>query len=79
MSRFLSGRADLKTPLMAILRRFSEQRLPAVIFGGALRDLMVHGPTTEPRDVDVVVDGASVEELTRLFQDVVVRRTRLEG
>jgi len=71
VSRFLSSRARLKTPLMAILRRFSEQRLPAVIFGGALRDLMVHGPTTEPRDVDVVVDGASVEELTRLFQDVV--------
>ena len=79
VSRFLSSRARLKTPLMAILRRFSEQRLPAVIFGGALRDLMVHGPTTEPRDVDVVVDGASVEELTRLFQDVVVRRTRFGG
>jgi hypothetical protein len=79
VSRFLSSRARLKAPLIAVLRRFRERRLPAVIFGGALRDLMVHGPTTEPRDVDVVVDGASIEDLTKLFQDVVVRRTRFGG
>jgi len=79
VSRFLNSRARLKAPLIGILRRFSERRLPAVIFGGALRDLMVHGPSTEPRDVDVVVDGASVEDLARLFQDVVVRRTRFGG
>ena len=40
---------------------------------------MVHGAGTEPRDVDVVVDGASIEDLTKLFQDVVVRRTRFGG
>jgi hypothetical protein len=79
VSRFLNSRARLKAPLIAVLRRLSERRLPSVIFGGALRDLMVHGPATEPRDVDVVVDGASVEDLTKLFQDVVVRRTRFGG
>jgi hypothetical protein len=79
VSRFLSSRARLKAPLISVLRRFSERRLHAVIFGGTLRDLMVHGPRTEPRDVDVVVDGASVEDLARLFQDVVVRRTRFGG
>lgn len=79
VSRFLNSRARLKAPLIAALRRLSEQKLPAVIFGGALRDLMVHGPAAEPRDIDVVVDGASVEELTNLFRDVVVRRTRFGG
>src|ERR1035438_6552739 len=79
VSQFLSSKARLKAPLISFLRRFSERRLPAVIFGGTLRDLMVHGPTTEPRDIDVVVDGASIEDLTNLFQDVVVRRTRFGG
>jgi hypothetical protein len=79
VSRFLNSRARLKAPLIAVLRRFGERRLPAVIFGGALRDLMVHGPKTEPRDVDVVVDGASIEDLAKLFHDVVVRRTRFGG
>lgn len=79
VSRFLNNRARLKAPLIAVLRRFSERQLPAVIFGGTLRDLMVHGAGTEPRDVDVVVDGASIEDLTKLFQDVVVRRTRFGG
>jgi|ERR1019366_1741183 hypothetical protein len=79
VSRFLSSRARLKAPLIDVLRRFSERRLSAVIFGGTLRDLMVHGPRTEPRDVDVVVDGASVQDLAKLFQDVVVRRTRFGG
>jgi hypothetical protein len=79
VSQFLSSKARLKAPLISFLRRFKERRLPAVIFGGTLRDLMVHGPRTEPRDVDIVVDGASIQDLAKLFEDVVVRRTRFGG
>ncbi len=79
VSRFLTSNSRIKAPLRAALKRLSEKRLPAVIFGGALRDLMVHGPATEPRDVDIVVDGASVEELAVLFSDVLVRKTRFGG
>jgi hypothetical protein len=79
VSRFLTRKSRLKTPLRAALRRLSEKRWPAVIFGGALRDLMVHGSSTEPRDVDIVVDGASIEELAKLFSDVLIRRTRFGG
>lgn len=39
---------------------------------------MLRGPSTEPRDVDVVVE-ASLDDLARLFQDVLVRRTRFGG
>ncbi len=79
VSGFLASKARLKTPLMATLRRLSQEKLPAVIFGGALRDLMVQGPSTEPRDVDIVVDRASVDDLAKLFSDVLVRRTRFGG
>ncbi len=79
VSRFLTRKSRLRTPLTTALRRLSEKKLPAVIFGGALRDLMVHGAASEPRDVDVVVDGASVEELAVLFSDVLIRRTRFGG
>jgi hypothetical protein len=79
VSRFLASKSRLKAPLIAALRRLTERKLPAVIFGGAARDLMVHGAASEPRDVDIVVDGASVEELTVLFSDVLMRRTRFGG
>jgi hypothetical protein len=61
------------------LRRVTDRKLHAVIFGGALRDLMTQGPSAEPRDVDIVIDGASIEELSVMFADVLVRRTRFGG
>jgi hypothetical protein len=69
----------LKEPLLAALQRLTDRGLHGVIFGGTLRDLMVNGPSTGLRDIDVVVDGASVVELERLFSDVVVRKTRFGG
>lgn len=79
VSRFMTRTSRLRAPLITALNRLAERNLPAVIFGGAARDLMVHGPGTEPRDVDVVVDGSSVDELSEIFGDVVVRRTRFGG
>jgi len=79
VSRFLTRRSRLREPLIAALGRLMERDLPAVIFGGAARDLMVHGSGTEPRDVDIVVDRTSVAQLTEIFADFLVRRTRFGG
>ncbi len=40
---------------------------------------MIYGPSAQPRDVDIVVDGASVDDLALLFHDTLVRRTRFGG
>jgi|SRR5580698_1201981 hypothetical protein len=79
VSGFLLSKSLRRAPLINLLRRIAEQRLDAVLFGGTLRDLMRYGPRRDPRDVDVVVDGASVEQLALLFSDVLVRRTRFGG
>ncbi|MCU1254023.1 MAG: hypothetical protein JWM83_322 [Candidatus Angelobacter sp.] len=78
-SRFFASRARLKAPLISALRRIREHNMSAFVFGGALRDLMVNGPSAEPRDVDVVVDCSSIDDLVGLFSDYVVRKTRFGG
>ena len=40
---------------------------------------MSKGPSAAPRDVDIVVDGVSIQELESLFSDVLVRKTRFGG
>lgn len=79
VSAFLRSKSNHRIPLLDVLRRLAEQPWSAVLFGGTLRDLMVYGPAKDPRDVDVVVDGASVDELSKLFGDILVRKTRFGG
>ncbi len=78
MSRFLTSKARLKSPLLTALRRITDKGLPAMLFGGSVRDVLLKGPSTEPRDVDVVVD-ASLDDLTQLFKDILIRKTRFGG
>jgi hypothetical protein len=79
VSVFLGTRSGRRAPLISALSRLSQKKMTSVIFGGTLRDLMVHGTASTPRDVDLVVDGVSVEDLYKLFSDVFVRRTRFGG
>lgn len=76
---FLWNKSSRRAPLLEVLKRIAEQRLDAVLFGGTLRDLMSFGLSKDPRDVDVVVDGASIEQLSIIFRDVLVRKTRFGG
>lgn len=50
----------------------------AVLFGGALRDIMVFGNERIPRDFDIVVD-VNAAELSDLFQSRIRRKTRFGG
>ena len=56
---------------------------PAVFFGGTLRSLLVgrlfHGRLGQPRDIDVVFQGPSVDSLSQIFESIVARQTRFGG
>jgi hypothetical protein len=78
-SRFFKSQARLKAPLISALKRIRQQKMSAFVFGGALRDLMVQGAKAEPRDIDVVVDCSSLDQLENLFSDYLVRKTRFGG
>lgn len=79
LSGFLRSKAQRRAPLLTALKRLRRRNFHSVIFGGVLRDLMVHGPRALPRDVDVVVDGASTDTLSQLFGDFAQRRNRFGG
>src|ERR1700737_1607059 len=50
------------SPINKFLLAASLQRLPAFLFGGTLRDLLVFGSL--PRDLDIVVRTSNLETLT---------------
>lgn len=55
----------------------------AVFFGGMLRSLLVSklDPTVSrrPRDIDIVIQGAKIEEIEKLFYYILDRKTRFGG
>lgn len=79
ISGFLRSKEKRRAPLLRALSRLKNSGFHSVVFGGTLRDLMVHGPRVVPRDLDIVIDGISVERLSQLFSDFAQRRTRFGG
>src|SRR5271157_1476053 len=79
LTRFLGNGTSWKRPLREVIGRIEKERWRAVIFGGVVRDLAVFGPAERPRDVDIVLAGASADEIERVFEAWVVRRTRFGG
>ncbi len=72
-----------KEPILDVLRDLRHPNLQAVLFGGTLRSLLasrifLHKPG-RPRDIDVVVSGASLSQLEKRFADIAIRRTRFGG
>lgn len=79
VARFVQTRSPGSHPVARVIRVLRERRWHAFLFGGVLRDLMIHGGAARPRDVDIVVDGVSVGDLEAVFRTSVVRRTRFGG
>ena len=65
------------SPINKFLLAASLQRLPAFLFGGTLRDLLVFGSL--PRDLDIVVRTSNLETFAGDFERYLVRRTRFGG
>jgi len=82
---YLCRRKDVRwsTPIVRTLHDIRSANLPAVFFGGVLRSLLLsrleHGRLGRPRDVDIVVAGASVGSLRETFHGLVERETRFGG
>jgi hypothetical protein len=79
VSRFMWTRSPSRAPLVQILGDIRHRGWRAFLFGGVLRDLMIHGSRARPRDVDIVVDGVSVADLASAFEPYIARRTRFGG
>jgi hypothetical protein len=83
VGQFLTGRSHghsgRRQALLQIVSRIRAENWNAVLFGGTLRDLMIYGGTQSPRDIDIVFDGVSSDEIAALFADCIVRRTRFGG
>jgi hypothetical protein len=62
-----------------VLDRVLERKWRAYIVGGTLRDVMLAPASALPRDIDIVVCGASREDLEAVFFDLMSRRTHFGG
>lgn len=72
-----------KEPIVETLRDLQKSEVQAVFFGGTLRSLLagriIDGRPGRPRDVDIVVSGASLEALRERFGEFIARETRFGG
>jgi hypothetical protein len=72
-----------KMPIVETLRELRSINLQAVLFGGTLRSLLVprllQNKPGRPRDIDIVVAGATVNTLRDHFESIVARETRFGG
>jgi len=75
---FVSAKSPGREPLARALRKIRRLGNGAVLFGGALRDLMLHGPGHIPRDVDIVV-AELTPDLLAYLRPYIRRRTRFGG
>jgi hypothetical protein len=75
---FLEARGAHGQPLGEFFREIRERGRAAFLFGGALRDLTVHGLRKTPRDLDVVVSEIT-PDLARYFGRYLQKRTRFGG
>jgi hypothetical protein len=70
-------------PIVETLHQLRETSVEAVLFGGTLRSLLLSrlqsGRFGRPRDIDIVVSGASVDQLRERFQQSFRRETRFGG
>jgi hypothetical protein len=70
-------------PIGQTLREIRKAKIRAVLFGGALRSLVLsrlrYGRLGRPRDLDIVIAGTNVGELADRFRSIVVRETRFGG
>lgn len=72
-----------KEPIVRTLRELRKTDVQSVFFGGTLRSLLLSriyaNKFGRPRDVDIVITGATIEALRDQFEAIVSRETRFGG
>lgn len=76
---FLSDARPRKAARREVASRVRELGWRACVFGGTVRDIAVRGPYSPTRDIDIVVDGVSVDEMADRLGGWVVRRNSFGG
>ena len=75
--------ADWKKAISETIDEIKERNWGAVFFGGTLRSLLLsrlsHNEPGRPRDIDIVMNGASLDELRSSFEPFISRQTRFGG
>jgi hypothetical protein len=79
LDRLAKPVARQRLNILDVIERLNNEKIEGVFFGGFLRDLLLKPGHFIPRDVDIVVDGCSPEDLQALFSDFPHRRTRFGG
>ncbi len=69
----------IRKDAVEVLQRATSRHWGTYIVGGAIRDLLLNPTGSWPRDVDVIVDGCSPDELREVFRDIVVRPNSFGG
>jgi hypothetical protein len=72
-----------KQPISATISEVREQNWEAVFFGGTLRSLLLSrlksNSPGRPRDIDIVLNGATLNDLRQTFKTSISRETRFGG
>lgn len=75
--------ADWKKSISETIDEIKERNWGAVFFGGTLRSLLLsrlsHNEPGRPRDIDIVMNGASLDDLRNSFAPYISRQTRFGG
>ena len=79
VGRFFGNRARERRRLLDTLNTMKGFAAPVFLFGGVVRDLMIHGATMSPRDVDLVVSTVDLRDVTAAFSESFTRRNRFGG
>jgi len=82
--RLISDRGPVwNRPIVEVVATLKEAKCPAVFFGGSLRSLVMSkywgDQMSRPRDIDLVVQGESIEKLRERFKTLPSRENRFGG
>jgi hypothetical protein len=78
VSEFLASESPYRRPLGPLVQEICRRGRCAYLFGGTLRDLMLHGPGATPRDLDIVVSELT-PDLDGYLGPHLTKRTRFGG
>lgn len=77
------GEQKWKEPIARTIEEIKDLEWRAVFFGGMLRSLLIsrllYHQLGKPRDIDIVVQGVSLEDLRERFRPAIARDTRFGG
>jgi hypothetical protein len=77
--RTVAEAEPIRKAVANVLCRTTSRHWTTYVVGGAVRDLLLGPRGSWPRDVDIIVDGCSTDELERLFEDITIRRNSFGG